>query len=119
MKIIKREGLFLILCFKCVSCEQTINIGKLLSLTIELSKFYGRVYVLETIPKIVASERRDINKRAQLAGHLCGIRYTGLAKLLCAMNLLSPIQNERYSKWDKSLLELVKSISGQSMKRAV
>ena len=98
MKITKRESLFLILCFQCVSCKQTINIGKSLSLTIELSKFYGRVYVLETSPKVVASARRDINARAQLAGHSCGIRYAGLAKLLGAMNLSSPIQNERYSK---------------------
>lgn len=36
-----------------------------------------------------------------------------------AMNLPSPIQDERYSKWDKNVLLLVKSFSNRSMKRGV
>ena len=34
------------------------------------------------------------------------------------MNLPSPIQDERYSKWDKSLLLVVKSFAERSMKKA-
>ena len=73
----------------------------------------------ETSPKVVASDRRDINVRSQIGGHLCGIRYPGLVKLMGAMNLPSPIQDERYSKWDKDLLVSVKSFSDRSMKKAV
>jgi len=74
---------------------------------------------LETSPKVVASDRRDINVRSQLGGHLCGIRYAGLVKLMGAMNLPSPIQDATYSKWDKSLLLSVKSFSDRSMKKGV
>ena len=35
------------------------------------------------------------------------------------MNLPSPIQDERYSKWDKNLLLDVKAFSNQSMKKGV
>ncbi|CAF5189176.1 unnamed protein product, partial [Rotaria sp. Silwood1] len=84
MNIKKREGLFLILSFECSSCKNTINI--------------------ETSPKIVSSARRDINVRSQIGSHLCGIKYAGLTKLMGAMNLPGPIQDERYSRWDKDLL---------------
>lgn len=57
--------------------------------------------------------------QAQIAGHLCGIKYAGLAKLLGTINLPSPVPDETYSKWDRNLLDLIKSISGQSMKKAV
>ncbi|CAF1077732.1 unnamed protein product [Rotaria sordida] len=99
INIKKREGLFVILSFQCSSCTNTITI--------------------ETSPKVVASDRRDINVRSQIGGHLCGIRYAGLAKLMGAMNLPSPIQDERYSKWDKNLLLSIKSFSDRSMKKAV
>ena len=36
-----------------------------------------------------------------------------------AMNLPSPIQDERYSKWDKTLLLSVKLFSNRSMKKGV
>ena len=35
-----------------------------------------------------------------------------------AMNLPSPIQDERYSKWDKGLLLVVKSFAERSMEKA-
>ncbi|CAF2838486.1 unnamed protein product [Rotaria sp. Silwood2] len=73
----------------------------------------------KTTPKIVASDRRDINVRSQIGGHLCGIRHAGLVKLMGIMNLPSPIQDERYSKWDRDLLIIVKSFTGRSMKKAV
>ncbi|CAF3053373.1 unnamed protein product, partial [Rotaria sp. Silwood2] len=99
ININKREGLFVILSFQCSSCKNTITI--------------------ETSPKIVASNRRDINVRSQIGGHLCGIRHAGLVKLMGAMNLPSPIQDERYSKWDRDLLIMVKSFIGRSMKKAI
>ncbi|CAF4076827.1 unnamed protein product, partial [Rotaria sordida] len=99
ININKRDGLFVILSFHCSSCTNTITI--------------------ETSPKVVASDRRDINVRSQIGSHLCGIRYAGLVKLKGAMNLPSPIQDERYSKWDKDLLVSVKSFSDRSMKKAV
>ncbi|CAF4197707.1 unnamed protein product [Rotaria sordida] len=99
MNIKKREGLFVILSFQCSSCKNTVTI--------------------ETSPKVVASNRRDINVRSQIGGHLCGIRYAGLVKLMGAMNLPSPIQNETYSKWDKDLLPSVKSFSSRSMRKGV
>ncbi len=34
------------------------------------------------------------------------------------MNLPSPIQNERYSKWDRDLLSSIRSFSNRSMKKA-
>ncbi|CAF1680898.1 unnamed protein product, partial [Rotaria magnacalcarata] len=71
MNINKREGLFLILSFQCSTCQNIITI--------------------ETSPKIVASDRRDINVRSQIGGHLCGIRHAGLVKLMGVMNLPSPI----------------------------
>ncbi|CAF4183851.1 unnamed protein product [Rotaria sordida] len=99
INIKKREGLFTILSFQCSSCPNNITI--------------------ETSPKVVASNRRDINVRSQIGGHLCGIRYAGLVKLMGAMNLPSPIQDERYSKWDKNLLISIKSFSNRSMRKAV
>ncbi|CAF3884014.1 unnamed protein product, partial [Rotaria sp. Silwood1] len=99
MNINKREGLFLILSFQCSICQNIITI--------------------ETSPKIVASDRRDINVRSKISGHLCGIRHAGLVKLMGALNLPSPIQDERYSKWDRNLLIVVKSSTGRSMKKAV
>ncbi|CAF3595071.1 unnamed protein product, partial [Rotaria socialis] len=99
MNINKREGLFLILSFQCSTCQNIITI--------------------ETSPKIVASDRRDINVRSQIGGHLCGIRHAGLVKLMGVMNLPSPIHDERYSKWDRDLLIMVKSFTGTSMKKAV
>ncbi|CAF1397743.1 unnamed protein product [Rotaria sordida] len=99
MNINKREGLFVILSFQCSSCNNTITIG--------------------TSPKVVASDRRDINIRSQIGGHLYGIRCAGLAKLMGAMNLPSPIQDQIYSKWDKNLLLSIKSFSNRSMTRAV
>ncbi|CAF4782972.1 unnamed protein product [Rotaria sp. Silwood2] len=81
MSINKREGLLLILSFQCSICQNIITI--------------------ETSSKIVASDRRDINVRSQIGGHLCDIRYAGLVKLMGAMNL--PI----------------KSFTGRSMKKAV
>ncbi|CAM4845959.1 unnamed protein product [Rotaria magnacalcarata] len=95
----KREGLFLMLCFECAACKKVITI--------------------ETSPQIVSTDRRDVNVRAQLAGHLCGIRHAGLSKLLGVLNLPSPVQDETYSRWDKQLLEFVKSTSEKSMARAV
>ena len=60
---------------------------------------YANVFLfLETSPKVVSTERRDVNVRAQLAGHLCGIRHAGLSKLLGVLNLPSPVQDEIYSK---------------------
>ena len=73
----------------------------------------------ETSPKVVASDRRDINVRSQIGGHLCGIRHAGLVKLMGAMNLPSPIQDQIYSKWDKNLLSSIKSFSNRSMRKAV
>ncbi|CAF2788287.1 unnamed protein product [Rotaria sp. Silwood2] len=99
MNINKREGLFLILSFRC--------------------SIYQNTTTIETSPKVVASDRRDINVRSQIGGHLCGIRHTGLVKLMGAMNLPSPIQDERYSKWDRDLLSMVKSFTRRSMKKAV
>ncbi|CAF3486716.1 unnamed protein product [Rotaria sp. Silwood1] len=99
ININKREGLFVILSFQCSSCTNIITI--------------------ETSPKVVGSDRRDINVRSQIGGHLCGIRHAGLVKLMGAMNLPSTIQDERYSKWDKDLLVSVKSFSDRSMKKAV
>ncbi|CAF4668239.1 unnamed protein product, partial [Rotaria sp. Silwood2] len=99
MNINKREGLFLILSFQCSTCQNIITI--------------------ETSPKVVASDRRDINVRSQIGGHLCGIRHAGLVKLMGAMNLPSPIQDETYSKWDRNLLIMVKSFTEKSMKKAV
>ncbi|CAF5033211.1 unnamed protein product, partial [Rotaria sp. Silwood1] len=99
MNINKREGLFLILSFQCSICQNIITI--------------------ETSPKIVASDRRDINVRSKISGHLCGIRHAGLVKLMGALNLPSPIQDERYSKWNRNLLIVVKSFTGRSMKKAV
>ncbi|CAF2089613.1 unnamed protein product, partial [Rotaria magnacalcarata] len=72
-----------------------------------------------TSSRIVSTERRDLNVRAQIAGHLCGIIHAGLAKLLDVLNLPSPAQNETDSKSDKQLLEFVKSTSEKSMARAV
>ena len=72
----------------------------------------------ETSPKIVASNRRDINVRSQVGGHLCGIRHAGLGKLLGAMNLPSPIQDGIYSKWDKDLLLSLQPFADRSMKKA-
>ncbi|CAF4350274.1 unnamed protein product, partial [Rotaria sp. Silwood2] len=99
MNIKKREGLFLILSFECLSCKNTINI--------------------ETSPKIVSSARRDINVRSQIGSHLCGIKYAGLAKLMGAMNLPGPIQDERYSRWNKDLLLSIKSLSDRSMRKGI
>ncbi|CAF1518925.1 unnamed protein product, partial [Rotaria sordida] len=99
ININKREGLFVILSFQCSSCTNIITI--------------------ETSPKVVASDRRDINVRSQIGGHLCGIRYAGLVKLTGAMNLPSPIQDQIYSKWDKNLLLSIKSFSNRSMTKAV
>ncbi|CAF5066716.1 unnamed protein product, partial [Rotaria sp. Silwood1] len=73
----------------------------------------------ETSPKVVGSDHRDINVRSQIGGHLCGIRYAELPKLMGAMNLPSPIQEQIYSKWDKNLLLSIKSFSNRSMTRAV
>ena len=82
--------------------------------------FKKTIYLfLETSPKVVASDRRDINVRSQIGGHLCGIRHAGLVKLMGAMNLPSPIQDETYSKWDRNLLIMVKSFTEKSMKKAV
>ena len=76
-------------------------------------------FSLETSPKVVSSSRRDINVRSQIGGHLCGLRYAGLSKLMGTMNLPSPIRDRRYSKWDKSLLLSIKSFSDRSMKKGV
>ncbi|CAF3524342.1 unnamed protein product [Rotaria sp. Silwood1] len=73
----------------------------------------------KTSPQVVASSRREINVPSQIGRILCGIRYAGLVKLMDAMNLQNPIQDERYSKWDKDLYVLVKSLSNRSMKKAV
>ncbi len=75
--------------------------------------------MLETSPKIIASTRRDINVRAQMGSHLCGIRYAGLAKLTGAMNLPKPVQDQIYSKWDRNLLVSIKSLSSHSMEKGV
>ncbi|CAF1352682.1 unnamed protein product [Rotaria sordida] len=99
ININKREGLFVILSFHCSSCTNNITI--------------------ETSPKVVVSDRRDINVRSQIGSHLCGIRYAGLVKLMGAMNLPSPIQDQIYSKWEKNLLLSIKSFSDRSMKKAV
>ena len=40
MNITKREGLFLILSFECLSCKNIINIGKQLPPTIEVPPYY-------------------------------------------------------------------------------
>ncbi|CAF3873911.1 unnamed protein product [Rotaria magnacalcarata] len=81
---------------------------------------YVNVFLFsETSSRIVSTERRDLNVRAQIAGHLCGIIHAGLAKLLGVLNLPSPAQNETDSKSDKQLLEFVKSTSEKSMARAV
>jgi hypothetical protein len=68
---------------------------------------------------VVASARRDVNVRSQIAGHLCGLRYAGLVKFMGAMNLPNPIQDQRYSKWDKILLPVIKSFSNRSMKKGI
>ncbi|CAF3794361.1 unnamed protein product [Rotaria sp. Silwood1] len=60
----------------------------------------------ETSPTIVASDRRDINVRAQIGGHLCDIRHAGLVKMTGALNLPSPIQDGTYSKWDRNLVQV-------------
>ncbi|CAF1660373.1 unnamed protein product, partial [Adineta ricciae] len=99
MNINKREGLFLIICFQCSSCANKITI--------------------ETSPKVVSSNRRDINVRSQIGGHLCGLRHAGLSKLVGIMNLPSPVQDAIYSKWDKNLLPSVKSFSNRSMQKGV
>ncbi|CAF4701620.1 unnamed protein product [Rotaria sp. Silwood2] len=98
LNIYKREGLFLILSFQCSTCQNIITV--------------------ETSPKIVESDRRDINVRAQIGGHLCGIRHTGLVKMTGALNLPSPVQDAIYSKWDRNLLQVVKTFSERSMKKA-
>ena len=76
-------------------------------------------YNLETSPKVITSNRWDINVRSQVAGHVCGIRHAGLVKLTGIMNLPSPIQDERYSAWDKDLLPSIKSFANRSMKKGV
>ena len=39
--------------------------------------------------------------------------------MMGALNLPSPIQDETYSKWDRDLLQVAKTFSERSMKKAV
>ncbi|CAF4080776.1 unnamed protein product [Rotaria sordida] len=126
--ILQNQVLFTLMCkTNCEDCGNrwngTINIKKREGLFVILSFNVHRVQIpsplVKTSPKIVASDRRDINVRSQIGGHLCGIRHAGLVKLMGAMNLPSPIQDQIYSKWDKNLLSSIKSLSDRSMRKAV
>ncbi|CAF5132496.1 unnamed protein product, partial [Rotaria sp. Silwood1] len=106
--ILQNQMLFSLMCkTNCQSCKNRWN-GEM-----NINKCE------ETSPKVVGSDHRDINVRSQIGGHLCGIRYAELPKLMGAMNLPSPIQEQIYSKWDKNLLLSIKSFSNRSMTRAV
>jgi hypothetical protein len=57
--------------------------------------------------------------RAQLAGHLTGIRHAGLKKLCGALNLPPPLEEGRHNKRDKELLQVIKSFTSKSMTTAI
>ena len=74
---------------------------------------------LDSSPQIPGSKRHDINVRAQLAGHLTGIRHAGLKKVSAALNLPPPLEEGRHNKRDKELLQVIKSFASKSMSTAI
>jgi len=68
---------------------------------------------------VPGSKRHDINVRAQLAGHLTGLRHAGLKKYSAALNLPPPLEEGRHNKRDKELLRVVKPFTSKSMSTAI
>jgi hypothetical protein len=84
--------------------------------------YYLHIYCflfLDSSPQIPGSKRHDINVRAQIAGHLTGIRHAGLKKISAALNLPPPLQEGRHNKRDRQLLPVIKSFANNSMSTAM
>jgi hypothetical protein len=115
----KREGLFVILSFECSNCNNEIRLSTDMFYIRQESRIFISIFFLDSSPQIPGSKRHDINVRAQLAGHLTGIRHAGLKKISAALNLPPPLEEGRHNKRDKELLQEVQVFTRKSMSAAI
>lgn len=74
---------------------------------------------LDSSPQVPGSKQHDINIRAQIAGHLTGIRHAGLKRIAAALNIPPPIEEGRHNKKDRQLLESIQLSATDSMQNAI
>ncbi|CAF0988099.1 unnamed protein product [Didymodactylos carnosus] len=95
----ERNGLYMQLEFKCHSC--------------------GFLTRLCSSPQIPNSRRHDINVRLAIGGTLCGLGRNGLMKLLGALNLPPPVQEQKYREAQEFILNYVEKAQEPSVIAAV
>jgi hypothetical protein len=94
-----RNGLYMHLEFTCNSC--------------------GSVTHLHSSPQVENSKRREINIRLQIGGTLSGMGHHDVLRLLGALNLPPPTQEDKYSETQDFILSYVEKAQEQSMVGAV
>ncbi len=65
------------------------------------------------------SRRQEINVRLAIGGTLCGLGRNGLMKLLGALNLPPPVQEEKYRQTQEFILNYVEEAQQNSMNDGV
>ncbi|CAF1520869.1 unnamed protein product [Rotaria sp. Silwood1] len=94
-----RNGLYMHVEFVCSNC--------------------GCITHLYSSPQVRDGRRREINARLELGATLCGLGYHGIIKLLGALNLPPPTQQQKYSETQEVILNYVEKCQEQSMIAAV
>ncbi|CAF1132945.1 unnamed protein product [Didymodactylos carnosus] len=99
VSIKEQNGLYMQLEFKCHSC--------------------GFLTRLCSSPQVPNSRRHDINVRLAIGGTLCGLGRNGLMKLLGALSLPPPVQEQKYREAQELILNSVENAQEQSTIAAV
>ena len=95
----RREGLYTQFQFKCINC--------------------GYVNGLSSSPLVPNSRRREINNRLAIGTVLLGVSYSGMIRLLGALNLPPPVQENRFKETQEFMLDYVNKVQEKSLFNAV
>ncbi|CAF1283949.1 unnamed protein product [Rotaria sordida] len=79
----------------------------------------GCITHLYSSSQVQDSRRREINVRLGIGGALCGLAHHGIMKLLGALNLPPPTQEQKYSETQEFILNYIEKGQEQSMIAAV
>ena len=95
----RREGLYTQFQFKCMYC--------------------GSINDLCSSPLVPNSQRREINTRLAIGTVLSGVSYGVMIRLLGALNLPPPVEENRFTRTQEFMLDYVSKAQDKSMFNAV
>ena len=95
----ERNGLYLQLEFICHNCKSSTR--------------------LYSSPSMPSGRRHEINIRLAIGSTLCGLGRSGMMKLLGALNLPPPVQENKYRASQEHILHFVERVQKHSMAAAV